>query len=68
MTLTFAIKQHCYPSIFCQLYIIFLFMQLYKEIEICPKVTKVIRFDKAESCTIGYGMLVSFWTTWIYSL
>lgn len=34
-------------------------MQLYKEIEICPKATKVIRFDKAESCTIGYGMLVS---------
>ncbi|XP_044077284.1 rho guanine nucleotide exchange factor TIAM1-like isoform X2 [Siniperca chuatsi] len=29
---------------------------LYKEIEICPKTTKVIRFDKAESCTIGYGL------------
>lgn len=34
----------------------FLCLQLYKEIEICPKDTKVIQFDKAESCTIGYGM------------
>ncbi|XP_074527920.1 rho guanine nucleotide exchange factor TIAM1-like [Halichoeres trimaculatus] len=32
---------------------------LYKEIEICPKVTKVIRFDKAESSTIGYGFSVA---------
>ncbi|XP_071395850.1 rho guanine nucleotide exchange factor TIAM1-like [Centroberyx affinis] len=32
---------------------------LYKEIEICPKTTKVIRFDKAESCTIGYGFSVA---------
>ena len=34
---------------------ILLFLQLYKEIEICPKTTKLIRFDKAESCTLGYG-------------
>lgn len=34
-------------------------MQLYKEIEICPKATKVIQFNKAESCTVGYGMLIS---------
>ncbi|XP_075958443.1 rho guanine nucleotide exchange factor TIAM1 [Anarhichas minor] len=32
---------------------------LYKEIEVCPKATKVIRFDKAESCTIGYGFSVA---------
>ncbi|GLD71048.1 T-lymphoma invasion and metastasis-inducing protein 1-like protein [Lates japonicus] len=32
---------------------------LYKEIEICPKVTKVIRFDNAESCSIGYGFSVA---------
>ncbi|KAM9728951.1 rho guanine nucleotide exchange factor TIAM1 isoform 2-T2 [Menidia menidia] len=32
---------------------------LYKEVEICPKVTKVIRFDKAESSTIGYGFSVA---------
>ncbi|KAM4545415.1 rho guanine nucleotide exchange factor TIAM1 isoform 3-T3 [Odontesthes bonariensis] len=32
---------------------------LYKEIEICPKATKVIRFDKTESCTIGYGFSVA---------
>eukprot|EP00064_Thunnus_orientalis_P001261 superscaffoldBa00000085_g1263 len=31
---------------------------LYKEIEISPKATKVIRFDKAESCSIGYGFSV----------
>ncbi|KAM9331979.1 rho guanine nucleotide exchange factor TIAM1-like [Pholidichthys leucotaenia] len=31
---------------------------LYKEIEICPKATKVIQFDKAESCSIGYGFSV----------
>lgn len=35
----------------------FLYLQLYKEIEICTKDTKVIRFDKAESCTTGYGNL-----------
>uniref|UniRef100_A0A3P9I9Y7 TIAM Rac1 associated GEF 1a n=1 Tax=Oryzias latipes TaxID=8090 RepID=A0A3P9I9Y7_ORYLA len=32
---------------------------LYKEIEICPKPSKVIRFDKAESCTAGYGFSVA---------
>lgn len=32
-------------------------LQLYKEIEICTKDTKVIRFDKAESCSAGYGNL-----------
>ncbi|XP_063751459.1 rho guanine nucleotide exchange factor TIAM1-like isoform X2 [Eleginops maclovinus] len=32
---------------------------LYKEIEVCPKATKVIRFNKAESCTIGYGFAVA---------
>ncbi|TKS82965.1 T-lymphoma invasion and metastasis-inducing protein 1 [Collichthys lucidus] len=32
---------------------------VYKEIEICSKATKVIRFDKAESCTIGYGFSVA---------
>ncbi|XP_026184416.1 T-lymphoma invasion and metastasis-inducing protein 1-like isoform X2 [Mastacembelus armatus] len=32
---------------------------LYKEIEICPKAIEVIRFDKAESCTIGYGFSVA---------
>ncbi|XP_019952842.2 rho guanine nucleotide exchange factor TIAM1 isoform X1 [Paralichthys olivaceus] len=32
---------------------------VYKEIEICPKTTKVIRFDNAESCTIGYGFSVA---------
>ncbi|XP_045063885.1 rho guanine nucleotide exchange factor TIAM1 [Coregonus clupeaformis] len=32
---------------------------LYKEIEICPKTTKLIRFDKAESCTLGYGFSVA---------
>lgn len=40
--------------------------QLYKEIEICPKDTKVIRFDKADSCTIGYGMLVSDHTPFFF--
>lgn len=29
--------------------------QIYKEIEICPRATKVICFDKAESIIIGYG-------------
>ncbi|XP_035522910.1 T-lymphoma invasion and metastasis-inducing protein 1 [Morone saxatilis] len=32
---------------------------LYKEIEICPKATKVIQFDKSESTTIGYGFSVA---------
>ncbi|XP_029303972.1 LOW QUALITY PROTEIN: T-lymphoma invasion and metastasis-inducing protein 1-like [Cottoperca gobio] len=32
---------------------------LYKEIEVCPKATKVIQFDKAECCTIGYGFSVA---------
>ncbi|KAF6716261.1 T-lymphoma invasion and metastasis-inducing protein 1 [Oryzias melastigma] len=32
---------------------------LYREIEICPKPSKVIRFDKAESCTTGYGFTVA---------
>uniref|UniRef100_A0A3B3V3Z2 TIAM Rac1 associated GEF 1 n=1 Tax=Poecilia latipinna TaxID=48699 RepID=A0A3B3V3Z2_9TELE len=32
---------------------------IYKEIEICPKATKVICFDKAESSTIGYGFTVA---------
>ncbi|KAF5898209.1 T-lymphoma invasion and metastasis-inducing protein 1-like isoform X1, partial [Clarias magur] len=31
---------------------------LYKEIEICSKTTKVIQFDRNESCTIGYGFSV----------
>uniref|UniRef100_A0A665UPS8 T-lymphoma invasion and metastasis-inducing protein 1-like n=1 Tax=Echeneis naucrates TaxID=173247 RepID=A0A665UPS8_ECHNA len=32
---------------------------LYKEIEICPKATKMIWFDNAESCAIGYGFSVA---------
>ncbi|KAJ8368564.1 hypothetical protein SKAU_G00085920 [Synaphobranchus kaupii] len=32
---------------------------LYKEIEICSKVTKLVRFDRDESCTIGYGFSIS---------
>ncbi|KAM9847215.1 rho guanine nucleotide exchange factor TIAM1-like [Aulostomus maculatus] len=32
---------------------------LYKEIEICPKMTKVIQFDKAECCSVGYGFSVA---------
>ncbi|XP_053297487.1 rho guanine nucleotide exchange factor TIAM1 isoform X1 [Pleuronectes platessa] len=32
---------------------------VYKEIEICPKTTKMIRFDNAESFTIGYGFSVA---------
>ncbi|XP_063059378.1 rho guanine nucleotide exchange factor TIAM1 isoform X2 [Engraulis encrasicolus] len=31
---------------------------LFKEIEICPKVKKVIQFDRAESCVVGYGFSV----------
>lgn len=29
--------------------------QLYKEIELCSKITKVVQFDRDESCMIGYG-------------
>lgn len=29
--------------------------QLIKEIEVCLKDTRVIRFDKTESCAVGYG-------------
>ncbi|XP_072302051.1 rho guanine nucleotide exchange factor TIAM1 [Eucyclogobius newberryi] len=32
---------------------------LYKEVEISPKATKVVRFDKYESCTAGYGFSVA---------
>ncbi|XP_064158091.1 rho guanine nucleotide exchange factor TIAM1-like [Anguilla rostrata] len=32
---------------------------LYKEIEICSKVTKLVRFDRDESCSIGYGFSIS---------
>uniref|UniRef100_A0A8C6M2D3 TIAM Rac1 associated GEF 1 n=1 Tax=Nothobranchius furzeri TaxID=105023 RepID=A0A8C6M2D3_NOTFU len=32
---------------------------LYKEIEICSKTTKVIQFDRDESCMIGYGFSIS---------
>ncbi|XP_066507140.1 rho guanine nucleotide exchange factor TIAM1 isoform X1 [Hoplias malabaricus] len=32
---------------------------LYKEIEICTKTTKVIQFDRDESCTVGYGFSVA---------
>ncbi|XP_061596621.1 rho guanine nucleotide exchange factor TIAM1 [Cololabis saira] len=32
---------------------------LYKEIEICPRATRVIRFDRAESCSVGYGFSVA---------
>lgn len=35
-----------------------MWLQLYKEIEICHKATKVIRFDKTESNTIGHGTYV----------
>ncbi|XP_062392386.1 rho guanine nucleotide exchange factor TIAM1 [Sardina pilchardus] len=31
---------------------------LFKEMEICPKVSKVIQFDRAESCVVGYGFSV----------
>ncbi|XP_051766868.1 rho guanine nucleotide exchange factor TIAM1 isoform X2 [Ctenopharyngodon idella] len=31
---------------------------LYKEIEICAKTTKVIQFDRDESCAIGFGFSV----------
>uniref|UniRef100_A0A8C4HIS0 T-lymphoma invasion and metastasis-inducing protein 1 n=1 Tax=Dicentrarchus labrax TaxID=13489 RepID=A0A8C4HIS0_DICLA len=36
-----------------------LFYYTYRQIEICPKATKVIQFDKSESCTIGYGFSVA---------
>ncbi|XP_076832113.1 LOW QUALITY PROTEIN: rho guanine nucleotide exchange factor TIAM1 [Brachyhypopomus gauderio] len=32
---------------------------LYKEIELCSKIRKVIRFDRDESCMIGYGFSIS---------
>ncbi|KAJ8412528.1 hypothetical protein AAFF_G00128640, partial [Aldrovandia affinis] len=32
---------------------------LYKEIEICSKATKLIQFDRDESCTIGYGFSIT---------
>ncbi|XP_068601223.1 rho guanine nucleotide exchange factor TIAM1-like [Brachionichthys hirsutus] len=32
---------------------------LYKEIELCAKITKVIQFDRNESCMIGYGFSIS---------
>ncbi|XP_049598655.1 rho guanine nucleotide exchange factor TIAM1 isoform X2 [Syngnathus scovelli] len=32
---------------------------LYQEIEICTKITRLIQFDRAESCTLGYGFSVS---------
>ncbi|KAI4892120.1 hypothetical protein NFI96_017602 [Prochilodus magdalenae] len=32
---------------------------LYKEIQICTKTTKVLQFDRTESCTIGYGFSVA---------
>ncbi|KAI4871400.1 hypothetical protein NFI96_009402 [Prochilodus magdalenae] len=33
--------------------------QLYKEIELCSKIRKVIQFDRDESCMIGYGFSIS---------
>uniref|UniRef100_A0A8C5G629 TIAM Rac1 associated GEF 1b n=1 Tax=Gouania willdenowi TaxID=441366 RepID=A0A8C5G629_GOUWI len=32
---------------------------LYREIELCSKITKVIQFDRDESCMIGYGFSFS---------
>ncbi|XP_076002525.1 rho guanine nucleotide exchange factor TIAM1-like [Genypterus blacodes] len=32
---------------------------LYREIELCSKITKVIQFDRDESCMIGYGFSIS---------
>ncbi|XP_077063091.1 rho guanine nucleotide exchange factor TIAM1 isoform X2 [Siphateles boraxobius] len=32
---------------------------LYKEIELCCKIRKVIQFDRDESCMIGYGFSIS---------
>lgn len=58
VTLTVSYQQHSF-SFYCLLNVIILSLQLFKEIEISPKDTRVIRFDKAESCTIGYGTLPS---------
>lgn len=45
------------------------FVQLYKEIEICPKTTKVIQFDRDESCAIGFGNnAVQFTSVFIFLL
>ncbi|XP_061137576.1 rho guanine nucleotide exchange factor TIAM1 isoform X2 [Syngnathus typhle] len=32
---------------------------LYREVELCSKITKVVRFDRDESCMIGYGFSIS---------
>ncbi|KAL0972730.1 hypothetical protein UPYG_G00194010 [Umbra pygmaea] len=32
---------------------------LYKEIELCTKITKILQFDRDESCMIGYGFSIS---------
>lgn len=40
--------------------------QLYKEIELCSKITKVIQFDRDESCMIGYGR--NFFSSWFIFL
>ncbi|XP_049322920.1 rho guanine nucleotide exchange factor TIAM1 isoform X1 [Astyanax mexicanus] len=32
---------------------------LYKEIELCSKIRKIIQFDRDESCMIGYGFSIS---------
>nr|XP_057935458.1 rho guanine nucleotide exchange factor TIAM1 isoform X2 [Doryrhamphus excisus] len=32
---------------------------LYKEVELCSKITKVVQFDRDESCMIGYGFSIS---------
>ncbi|XP_048120534.1 rho guanine nucleotide exchange factor TIAM1 isoform X4 [Alosa alosa] len=32
---------------------------LYKEIELCSKIKKVVQFDRDESCMIGYGFSIS---------
>lgn len=34
--------------------------QLFKEIELCSKITKVIQFDRDESCMIGYGRSILY--------
>lgn len=38
--------------------------QLFKEIELCSKITKVIQFDRDESCMIGYGRSLSYSEIW----
>lgn len=58
--MTLTLFKNTFFFLTCQLHIISLCLQLYKEIEIGTKDTKVIRFDKAESCTIGYGNLESY--------